>query len=357
MHCGSRLRLSLTVLIALGMASWAASQICAADFTVEKTDDGVIVKLDGQLFTQYLTQSGKKPILWPIIGPTGKAMTRAWPMDTSEVDAFKKAHKEKTLAKTDVLTEDHSWHRSLWFSYQSVNGNNLWEEHANPPTGSTKHKEFVSYTGGPQAKIVARNDWLDPNGKKLLEDERTVVCSTDGDNRLIDFDITLKATEGDVVFGDEKDGVFGIRVPDTMRVDAKQGGSFVNSDGKVDEDENPEQFPKGATNDPKCKRAVWGNKASWVDYHGPVDGETVGVAILEHPSSYGYPTRWHTRNYGLHAANVFGQHVFDSTLPKASTTLKSGDTMTFRFRVVLHKGDEKQGHIADEFAKYANEKP
>jgi hypothetical protein len=323
----------------------------AAEFTVEKTDDGVVVKLDGQLFTQYLTQSGKKPILWPIIGPTGKPMTRAWPMDTSEVDAFKAANGVKKLAKTDILTEDHPWHRSLWFSYQSVNGNNLWEEHAD--TGSTKHREFVSYSGGPQAKIVTRNDWLDPDGKKLLEDERTITCSTDGENRIIDFDITLKATEGDVVFGDEKDGVFGMRVPDTMRVDAKQGGAFVNNEGKVDEDENPKEFPKGATSDPKCKRAVWGNRASWVDYHGPVEGEILGITIMEHPSSFGYPTRWHTRNYGLHAANVFGQHVFDDTLPKAKTTLKAGDTMTFRFRVVLHKGDEKQGHIAEEWEKYS----
>jgi hypothetical protein len=331
-HAGLRRNTAFFVAIALVVA--AAGELSAGDFTVDKTDDGLVVKLDGQLFTKYLTQSGKKPILWPIIGPSGKAMTRAWPMDTSEVDAAVAASGKK-LTKTDVLSDDHPWHRSLWFSYQSVDGANLWEEREN--TGSTKHREFVSFSGGPEAKIVTTNDWLDKDGKKLLEDERTITCSTDGNRRIIDFDIALKATDGDVVFGDVKDGLFGMRVPDTMRVSAKQGGTFVSSDGKTDE------------------AGVWGKPASWVDYHGPVAGETLGIAILNHPTSYLYPTYWHTRNYGLFAANPFARNAFDPAVPAASYTLKSGDTIKFRFRVILHKGDEKEGQIAQAWEKYSQQ--
>src|SRR5215471_13407743 len=83
-----------------------AADVRPAEFTVEKTDDGVVVKLNGELFTKYLTLSGKKPILWPIIGPTGKPMTRAWPMDTAEVDAAIAAKGGEKLAKTDVITND-----------------------------------------------------------------------------------------------------------------------------------------------------------------------------------------------------------------------------------------------------------
>jgi hypothetical protein len=255
-------------------------------------------------------------------------------MATTAVDAAKAAKGGK-LEKTDVITDDHPWHRSLWFSYQSINGANLWEERDN--TGSTKQTELVSYTGGRDAKIVTRDDLLDKNGKKLLEDERTITCSTDGDNRIIDFDVVLKATEGDVVLGDEKDGAFGMRVPDTMRVAAKQGGSFVNSEGGVDEP------------------GVWGKPASWVDYHGPVEGETLGIAILNHPSSYLYPTYWHTRDYGLFAANPFARHAFDPNVPKASYTIKAGDSIKFRFRVILHKGDEKTANIAQAWEKYSQQ--
>jgi len=100
---------------------------------------------------------------------------------------------------------------------------------------------------------------------------------------------------------------------------------------------------------------VWGKPASWVDYHGPVEGELAGIAVLNHPSSYLYPTYWHTRNYGLFAANPFARHAFDPSVPKASYLLKSGDTMKFRYRVILHKGDEKDGRIAESFEKYSKE--
>ena len=44
-----------------------------------------------------------------------------------------------------------------------------------------------------------------------------------------------------------------------------------------------------------------GGKASpRVDYVGPGSrGQTVGVAILNHPESFRYPTTWHVRDYGL----------------------------------------------------------
>ncbi len=269
-------------------------------------------------------------------------------MDTTAVDAAKAAKAGK-LEKTDIVSDDHPWHRSLWFSYQSVNGTSSGKS---DNTGSTKHDEFVSHSGGPQAKIVARNDWLNKDGKKLLEDRApspAAPTATTASSISISRSRPPKATS----FSAMKKTAF---LACESRYDAgqhKQGGDFVSSEGKVNEDENPTDFPT-ATSDPSCKRTVWGNKASWVDYHGPVEGETLGIAILEHPSSYGFPTRWHSRNYGLHAANVFAQHVFDETLPQASTTLKSGDTMTFRFRVILHKGDEKEGHIAEAWEKYSH---
>ena len=55
-----------------------------ADITIEKSAAGAVVKIDGQLFTEYVTLSENKPILWPIIGPTGQKMTRDYPMLTTE---------------------------------------------------------------------------------------------------------------------------------------------------------------------------------------------------------------------------------------------------------------------------------
>jgi hypothetical protein len=328
----------LFLIVAIALIS-SVRFAAAGEFTVDKTNDKVTVKLDGKLFTEYLIQSGKKPSLWPIIGPTGKPMTRPWPLDKTEVEAAPKDQitgSSGDKAKGKPLTNDHPHHRSLWFGLQKVNGAVVWEETAGK-TGSQKHREFVEASGGKEAKIVTTNDWLDKDGKKLCEDTRTITCSTDGDNRIIDFDIAIKASEGDVTFGDDKDGLFALRVPDSMRVDAAKGGTYVNSRGQRDEAE------------------AWGKPAEWMDYHGPVDGENLGIAILNHPSSYGFPTHWHTRAYGLFAANPFGLQMFDKNNKSGEYTLKNGDTLKFRYRVIFHKGDEKEGRIAESYALYSKQ--
>ena len=60
---------ALGLLLATFLAGSAVAS--AAEVTTEKTDRGVVVKVDGKLFTEYLIRSGAKPILWPVIGPTG----------------------------------------------------------------------------------------------------------------------------------------------------------------------------------------------------------------------------------------------------------------------------------------------
>src|SRR6476661_167075 len=111
---------------------WALRDLqpATAEISVERTEGGVAVKLDGQPFTEYLTRSGSKPILWPLIGPTGKRLTRNWPMETD------------VPGETD---RDHPHQRSLWFSHGAVNGIDFWSE----GKGRIEHREFVKVSGGP----------------------------------------------------------------------------------------------------------------------------------------------------------------------------------------------------------------
>ncbi len=128
-----------------------------------------------------------------------------------------------------------------------------------------------------------------------------------------------------------------MRVASSIPVDDKAGGKIVNSDGLTD-------------------AQAWGKRAAWVDYSGPVDGEVVGIAILNHPGSLRYPTYWHVRTYGLFAANPFGVHDFLSQ-PDAdgSLTLKAGDSFSLYYRVILHAGDDKAARIAEAYERYARE--
>ena len=309
------LRLSSVLIVGLWIG---CVQETLAEVTTERTENGVVIKLDGKPFTEYLACSNTKPILWPIIGPTGGLMTRNYPM-----------------ADAPDEKKDHPHQRSLWFTHGQVNGIDFWAEAGKNSYGTEKHREFVKVEGGREAVIVTRNDWIAPDGKPVCEDERTLVFGGDSECRWIDFSITLVANHGPVMFGDTKEGSFGMRVAETMKVDAKLGGRIVNSDGLVDKD-------------------AWGKRASWVDYQGPVDGKTAGIAILNHPSSFRYPTYWHVRTYGLFAANTFG--VKDFTGDKSADgayTLEPGKSIKFRYRVLLHKGDEKEGRVAEAFAQFA----
>jgi len=319
-----------SVLLFAVAASLIISRASVAAVTAEQCGDRVVIKIDGAPFTEYWTVNGTKPILWPIIGPTGKEMTRFYPM----ADAPAGLPEER---------KDHIHQRSFWFTHGEVNGIDFWAETGTKTRlGSQKHKGFDTIKSGPEAVIVTRNDWLDPDGKKVLEDVRKLTFGVDGETRRIDFDIKLIASNGPVVFGDTKEGSFGLRIAETMKVDAKLGGRIVNSDGREDKD-------------------AWGKQASWVDYQGPVDNQTVAIAILNHPSSFRYPTYWHVRTYGLYAANPFGAGDFKKTSKNDPNDqsgryeLPAGQSIQLRYRVLFHKGDEKQGKIAEAFAAYAKE--
>ncbi len=104
-----------------------------------------------------------------------------------------------------------------------------------------------------------------------------------------------------------QEGTFAVRVHEAIKVDAKKGGKIINSVGDKDGD-------------------AWGKPADWVDYHGPIGNNTVGIAILCHPSTFHYPNRWHVRTYGLFAANPFGvSHFLGNKEMTDGTRIKKGE--------------------------------
>ena len=101
-----------------------------------------------------------------------------------------------------------------------------------------------------------------------------------------------------------------------------------------------------------------GKPAEWVDYYGPVEGDTVGVAILDHPQSFRHPTHWHVRNYGLFAANPFGYKDFgEKEKGEGKYTLEPGKTMEFRYRVYFHGGTTEAARVARVYEGFASPPP
>ena len=309
----------------------------AADngLTLDKTPSGgVIVKLNGQPFAEYIVDQANKPYLAPVYGPTGKQMTRNYTMTT-----------------VDGEQHDHPHHRGIFFGHEDLGGTDFWAEkktyeEANTKKpgsgdahmaklGSTKHREYREVkVSGDSAVIFDVIDWLDGTGKKLLEEERRMTFSSAGNTRIIDMDQELIASEGAVKIEDRKDAGLSIRLPTSMAVDSKLGGQIITSEGKTDAE-------------------AWSTHAKWCDYHGPVEGEMLGVAILNHPSSFGFPTGWHVRTYGLFTANAFASKGFAKTAPDIAFELKAGEHLKLRHRLVFHSGDEKSAKIAEAWDAYA----
>lgn len=305
-------------------------------FTADQSPNGVVIKYDGQPFAEYVITGTNKSYLFPVYGPTGKQMTRVYPMD--------KVEGEQT---------DHYHHRGICFGHQDINGFDSWMERGSVSLlpddqlnekqktslrrmGTTKHIAFKEVKAdADKAVIVEENEYFGSDGSKSVTEIRKLTFRVDGEQRLIDWDQEFIAKDGEVTFGDRKDAGLSIRVPSSMAVDVKKGGHIVTSTGIVDKD-------------------AWGKRAPWVDYNGPVDGETLGVAMLNHPSSFRHPTTWHVRTYGLFTANPFG--TLDKADPNGPQTLKPGEKLLLRHRFVFHKGDEKTGNIAAAYERYAKEK-
>ncbi len=318
---GSMQIISLILPLVIGLA--IGSNLPATDIQLEREGDVVHVTVDGKPFTDYLANSGRNPALWPVIGPTGVEMTRAYPF------------------RVDVPGEktDHPHHRSLWFSHGDVDGVNYWNEPSEDfqqsrGFGRIVHREFLKIQSGDEPLLMTRNEWLNSRDEKQLTDYRTVAFGADDKCRWIDFDIRLvnDGTEP-VKIGDTKEGTFAVRVAGWLRGDA--GGTIVNNAGVTDKD-------------------TWGKAASWVDYHGEHEGQRLGIAILNHPSSFRFPTFWHVRTYGLFAANVFGLHNFKNSEDEdGSYVIQPGESLIFCYRVLLHQGDEQEGRVPELFVDYA----
>jgi hypothetical protein len=320
------------VLPALAFCLFA--RFASAGVEMQEGADKVTVNIDGKLFTEYCFHGATHVYFYPLIGPGGAKMTRDWPMQSPAGEAH-----------------DHPHQRSLWFAHGEVNGADFWSEAASfpndnkpHPVGEIRHVKFVEVKGGDKEGVIRDQlAWVAPDGTTPLTSVQTFrVYETPETERMFDFEVVLTAGDKDVVMGDTKEGSMALRIAESMRIshpkDVPGEGHMLNSEGVKDV-------------------AVWGKRANWVDYWGPVDGKTVGIAFFDNPQNPRHPTRWHARDYGLFAANPFCEHQMDPSKPAGSGDFKipAGQSATFRYRIILHEGDADHAKVADRYAEYAKQ--
>lgn len=162
---------------------------------VEK-DSVVIVEIDGLPFVTYCYGSElSRPYLFPVHGPSGgPAITRPHQPDDGE----------------------HPHQKGVWCAVDEVNGIRFWGERQIPdnvdrwPQGKIECRSITGTGSGTAvAKLHIENHWLGEDGTAVVR-ERTVL--TIHGNSFLEYNVTLAAPKShDVVFGDTKEGFFGIR--------------------------------------------------------------------------------------------------------------------------------------------------
>lgn len=287
----------------------------------EQDSGRVDVLVNGELLTAFRSLGNPaRPCFFPLLGPRRKRVTRSWPI------------------QDDVPgeTQDHHHHRSFWVAHGDINTSDNWSE--GPKRGFQFTTDLLTMCSGQVLGVLtAAQDWTDADRNRLLEEVRTLVAyALPDDERILDFDVTFTATECDLRFGDTKEGgILALRVASSM--DGERGGRIENSYGGVGEAE------------------CWGRRAQWCDYSGEVDGEALGIAVFDHPTSFRHPTYWHVRDYGMYTANPFGWHDFhNDPAVDGSHILPRGASLRFHYRVYLHRGSAAEAAVAERYHDYAN---
>lgn len=315
----------------------------AAQVKITKDAQKIPIEIDGKPFTDFYAAGPEvaKPYLWPLRAASGTYITRAWPMEKVAEEFDNETGFAVVNGQSTKKVPDHPHQRGLWFAHAKVNDLDFWNiapidapPYNRPDRGKiVLNKMGEIKSGKDKGSIASTFDWTDHAGKPLLTETRLMTFYSDPANRIIDFDITLTAVQN-VKFGDEKDGVFGIRLRPILQED-KGTGHISDANGGAGE------------------KAVWGKPSNWCDYSGEIAGEKLGVAILDNPANPNHPVRWHVRAYGLFAANPFGFGTFTNDKSQdGSVSLEPGKSLRYRYRLIIHPGDAATAGVAKLWDKY-----
>jgi hypothetical protein len=317
------------------------------DLKVDETSKRIEVLADGELFTAYIyPEQVKKPVLWPVISPGGNTLTRSYPMVSKEGDRT-----------------DHPHHVGVWFNYGDVNGLDFWnnsEARAQEDRhryGSIRHLSVEKAEGGTgSAKLSTRSEWLTPDGEVLLNEESTFNFQASEGLRIIDRSAKLESVADTVLFRDNKEGMFAIRVARELELPSEGSIKLMDAHGNVTEVEQADNsLVRGNYRNADGIEGgkVWGTRSRWMKLSSVINGEKVSLVIIDHPSNPGYPTYWHARGYGLFSANTLGQSVFSKGEHELNFQLTRGERAEFKYRLVVATGDlsdEAINQMADDFA-------
>ncbi|MBP6793599.1 MAG: PmoA family protein [Saprospiraceae bacterium] len=270
--------------------------------TATKFPTKIDININNNLFTSYLFSLDEKyPFFFPVNGPSFGSVT-------------------------SMRNANYPHHSSLFFGCDMVNGGNYWQEGLDRGQIISLRADILP---SDSTKVIIENEcvWRRPNANAPIKDIRKITITAPSKEMYqIDFDITMEMLL-DVTIRKTNHSLFSGRMDPDLAV--INGGKMINANG--DEGE----------------KGTFGKKSPWIDCNGKRGNKVEGMAIMQHPSNAWFPSPWFTRDYGF-----FSPTPMYWPENNQETTLKKGDTIKLKYRVLVHSGDEVQSKIADQYEKF-----
>ncbi|MHC4636684.1 MAG: DUF6807 family protein, partial [Planctomycetota bacterium] len=232
---------------------------------------GLVVTIGDKPFATYSegTKSIPRPYFAHVFTPAGLQVTRNHP----------------PVEGKDSM--DHStYHPGIWLTFAGINGNDYWR--------LKKKTEHEMYIGKPISKpgygsFTVSNFYLDSKdstGNRIAHEICKYTVLVRKNYYLLIYDSTISSDDSDLVFGDDQEYGLGIRVQ--TPIEARYNGQILNAEGRTGEED------------------TYGRSTTWCDYSGVMNDKLIGMTIMPDPTNF-RPSWYHSRDYGLIAANPFGR--------------------------------------------------
>ena len=154
-------------------------------------------------------------------------------------------------------------------------------------------------------------------------EERVTELGLAGASYVIDVRSTLAAADWDLSLGPTRHAYFNLRLAESIAVTS--GGRVLDDRGRSG----------GA--------AVSDGGARWVDCSGPVGGgHRAGMTLFPDPRDHGDPF-WFVTDWGVVTVGPFRFEKRE---------IRQGESMTLRYRVLVHDGEPDADEIAAQYASY-----
>ena len=266
-----------------------------------------------------LTQGRQRAYVFPLYTPLGFAVTSESPADHPHHNSFWIAadHVHCKMPAADDRFEDYTYNFYVNETFQGRAPGRIVEVGTSvEPAGSAIRITQSLEWRGPI-------EWAAPEGRIAATETRILHVSVDAGAYVIDIESRLSAANWDFVIGPTRHSYFNVRVAESIA--ATSGGRVVDDRGRA-----------GGS-------AITGTDARWVDYSGPVGGgHLAGVSVFPHPRDH-QDVSWFVSDWGVVTVGPFR---------KEGRLVQKGDTVSVRYRTIVHDGDAGAADVAGRYGDY-----